>query len=121
MGVLPNMAFTPDSKYLILSYGGKINKIDINESTSSEIPFQIDETIEVGPELKFDYEISDDKSMIVNQIRNPSLSPDNKKISFTALNKLYVMDTESNEMLRLTSFKMKQLKQCQIGVQMEKR
>ena len=104
MGVLPNMAFTPDSKYLILSYGGKINKIDINESTSSEIPFQIDETIEVGPELKFDYEISDDKSMIVNQIRNPSLSPDNKKISFTALNKLYVMNTESNEMLRLTSF-----------------
>lgn len=104
MGVLPNMTFTPDSKYLILSYGGKINKIDINEGTSSEIPFQIDETVEVGPELKFDYNISDDKSMIVNQIRNPSLSPDNKKISFTALNKLYVMDIESKQMLRLTSF-----------------
>ena len=104
MGVLPNMTFTPDSKYLILSYGGKINKIDINEGTSSEIPFQIEETVEVGPELKFDYNISDDKSMIVNQIRNPSLSPDNKKISFTALNKLYVMDIESKQMLRLTSF-----------------
>tara|TARA_B100000575_G_scaffold201924_1_gene163648 strand:+ start:14077 stop:17445 length:3369 start_codon:yes stop_codon:yes gene_type:complete len=104
MGVLPNMAFTPDSKYLILSYGGKINKININEGTSFEIPFQIDETLEVGPELKFDYEISDNKSMIVNQIRNPSLSPDNKKISFTALNKLYVMDIESNEIIRLTPF-----------------
>ena len=104
MGVLPNMTFTPDSKYLILSYGGKINKIDINEGTSVEIPFQINETLEVGPELKFDYNISDDKSMIVNQIRNPSLSPDNKKISFTALNKLYVIDIESKQMLRLTSF-----------------
>ena len=29
MGVLPNMTFTPDSKYLLLSYGGKINKIDV--------------------------------------------------------------------------------------------
>ena len=104
MGVLPNMAFTPDSKNLILSYGGKINKIDINEGKSYEIPFQINETIEVGPELKFDYEISDEKSMIVNQIRNPSVSPDNKKITFTALNKLYVMDLDSNQITRLTSF-----------------
>ena len=104
MGVLPNMAFTPDSKNLILSYGGKINKIDINEGKSYEIPFQINETIEVGPELKFDYEISDEKSMIVNQIRNPSVSPDNKKITFTALNKLYLMDLDSNQLTRLTSF-----------------
>ena len=104
MGVLPNMAFTPDSKNLILSYGGKINKIDINEGKSYEIPFQINETIEVGPELKFDYEISDEKSMIVNQIRNPSVSPDNKKITFTALNKLYLMDLDSNQITRLTSF-----------------
>ena len=104
MGVLPNMAFTPDSKNLILSYGGKINKIDINEGKSYEIPFQINETIEVGPELKFDYKISDEKSMIVNQIRNPSVSPDNKKITFTALNKLYVMDLDSNQITRLTSF-----------------
>jgi Tol biopolymer transport system component len=49
MGVLPNMAFTPDSKNLILSYGGKINKIDILEGKSYEIPFQINETIEGRP------------------------------------------------------------------------
>ena len=104
MGVLPNMAFTPDSKHLILSYGGKINKIDIEEGVSNEIPFQINETIEVGPELKFNYKISDDKTMIVNQIRNPSLSPDNKKVAFTSLNKLYLMELETNEIIRLTSF-----------------
>ena len=29
LGVLPNMSFTPDSNYLIVFYGGKINKISI--------------------------------------------------------------------------------------------
>ena len=42
--------------------------------------------------------------MIVNQIRNPSLSPDNKKVAFTSLNKLYLMELETNEIIRLTSF-----------------
>ena len=32
MGVLPNMSFTPDSQNLIAFYGGKINKIPINDS-----------------------------------------------------------------------------------------
>ena len=54
---------------------------------SYEIPFEIDEKIAIGPELKFDYEISDDKQMVANQIRNASFSTKNK--IFTALNKLY--------------------------------
>ena len=41
MGVLPNMAFTPDSKHLILSYGGKINKIDIEEGVSMKFLFKL--------------------------------------------------------------------------------
>ena len=42
--------------------------------------------------------------MIVNQIRNVSVSPQKNKIAFTALNKLYVMDRETSEMQRLTNF-----------------
>ena len=75
------MTFTPDSKHLLLSYGGKINKIDIDAGISYEIPFEIDEKIAIGPELKFDYEISDDKEMVVNQIRNASVSPQKDKIA----------------------------------------
>ena len=64
MGVLPNMSFTPDSKNLIVFYGGKINKIPIDGGESSIIPFKVKETVELGPELKFDYDISDDSEMI---------------------------------------------------------
>ena len=104
MGVLPNMTFTPDSKYLLLSYGGKINKIDIDAGISYEIPFEIDEKIAIGPELKFDYEISDNKQMVLNQIRNASVSPQKDKVAFTALNKLYIMDRDSGDMRRLSDF-----------------
>ena len=105
MGVLPNMSFTPDSKNLIVFYGGKINKIPIDGGESSIIPFQVKETVELGPELKFDYDISDDSEMIINQIRDLSVSPDKKNIVFTALNKLYKMNLDSKEMIRLTSFR----------------
>ena len=104
MGVLPNMSFTPDSQNLIASYGGKINKIPLNGGASSVIPFEVDETVELGPELKFDYPISDSKEMEATQIRDAAVSPDKKHIAFTALNKLYVMNLQSNEMMRLTSF-----------------
>ena len=86
MGVLPNMSFTPDSQNLIASYGGKINKIPINGGASSIIPFEVDEKIELGPQLKFDYPISDSKEMEVTQIRDVAVSPDKKHIAFTALN-----------------------------------
>jgi Tol biopolymer transport system component/imidazolonepropionase-like amidohydrolase len=104
LGVLPNMSFTPDSNYLIVFYGGKINKISIMNGTSSIIPFKVDEIVEVGPELKFDYAISDEKIMNATQIRDAKISPDKSKIAFTAVNKLYVMDINTKEMNRLTEF-----------------
>ena len=104
MGVLPNMSFTPDSQNLIASYGGKINNIPINGGAASIIPFEVDEKVELGPQLKFDYPISDSKEMEATQIRDATVSPDKNHIAFTALNKLYVMNLESNKMMRLTSF-----------------
>jgi len=104
MGVLPNMSFTPDSQNLIASYGGKINNIPINGGAASIIPFEVDEKVELGPQLKFDYPISDSKEMEATQIRDATVSPDKNNIAFTALNKLYVMNLESNKMMRLTSF-----------------
>ena len=38
-GVLPGMAFTPDSKFLVASYGGKIWKLPVDGSPAVEIPF----------------------------------------------------------------------------------
>lgn len=105
LGVLPAMSFTPDSRSVVASYGGKIYRIPINGGNAVNIPFKVEEELMVGPRLEFDYPISDDKKMIVNQIRDPQLSPDGTKLVFTALNKLYVMDYPNGTPKRLAAMK----------------
>ncbi|NDD17031.1 MAG: amidohydrolase, partial [Chitinophagia bacterium] len=41
LGVLPTMAFTPDSKNLLVSYGGKIHSIDIETAAQKEISYTV--------------------------------------------------------------------------------
>lgn len=102
LGVYPAMSFTPDSKFLVASYGGKIWKVPIDGSEAKNIPFEVNEKLDLGPEVRFDYPISDEKDMIATQIRNPQLSPDGKKLAFTVLNRLYVMNYPEGEPKRLT-------------------
>ena len=104
MGVLPGMAFTPDSKNIVASYGGKINNIPISGGASSIIPFEVNEKVALGPELKFNYPISDSNEMEATQIRDAAVSPTKTHIAFTALNKLYIKNLNTNAIIRLTSF-----------------
>jgi Tol biopolymer transport system component len=102
-GVLPAMAFSPDSKELFVSYGGKIHAINITSNTSREIPFTAPVKLDLGPRLEFKYPISDDKEVQVTQIRNAVPSPDGNRLAFTALNRLYVMDLPAGTPKRITS------------------
>jgi Tol biopolymer transport system component len=104
MGVLPAMSFTPDSKELLASYGGKIYRIPVAGGDAIEIPFEVDAEIELGPMLEFKYPITDDKQMIVTQIRDGKVSPDGKQLAFTALNRLYVMDLPAGAPRRISDF-----------------
>ena len=87
MGVLPGMAFTPDSKAVIGSYGGKIYRISIDGSAPTEIPFTADVQLELGPRLQFKYPVSDTSHALATQIRDAVPSPDGKKLAFTVLNR----------------------------------
>jgi len=90
--VLPGFSWTPDNKSIVISYGGKIHKIDVANKKATEIPFRVKSKIELGPELDFDYPISDDAQFTVTQIRDVAPSPDGKQLAFTALNEVYLMD-----------------------------
>ncbi len=102
LGVLPAMTFTPDSKNLLASYGGKIHSIDIETAVQKEISYAVDATIEMGPEVFFKYPIKDTSSAQATQIRDAVPSPDGKKLAFTVLNKLYVMDYPNGKPNKLT-------------------
>ena len=102
-GVLPAMTFTPDNKFLLASFGGKINKVDIATGKSSVIPYEVDGKLELGPEVFFKYPIKDTAAAMATQIRDAVPSPDGKKLAFTVLNRLYVMDYPNGTPKRLTS------------------
>ncbi|MDG1039754.1 MAG: amidohydrolase family protein [Polaribacter sp.] len=102
LGVLPGMDFTPDSKNLITSYGGKIYSISLATNKATEIPFSVDVNIDLGPMVSFKYPISDAPDAFVTQIRDAIPSPDGKMLAFTALNRLYVMNFPNGKPKRLT-------------------
>jgi len=102
-GVLPAMAFTPDSKHLLASFGGKINKIDITSGAYTEIAYQVDGKLELGPEVLFKYPIKDTSAVMASQIRDAVPSPNEKQLVFTVLNRVYVMDYPNGTPKRLTS------------------
>lgn len=103
-GVLPAMSFTPDSKFVIACYGGKIWKLPVDGSSATEIPFEADVKLAMGPRLYFNYAIKDTTAKLATQIRDGVPSPDGKKLAFTALNRLYVMDFPDGEPKRITNF-----------------
>jgi len=102
LGVLPAMSFTPDNENLIASYGGKIYKVSLTSAVATEIPFEVDVKLDLGPQLAFKYPISDAAEALVTQIRDAKPSPNGQQLAFTALNRLYVMDLPNGTPKRLT-------------------
>ena len=103
LGVLPAMSFTPDSKNVVASYGGKFYSIPVTGGNAANIPFQMETDFQLGPLVDFKYPIKDDKEMIVTQIRDGVVSPNGKQLAFTALNRLYLMDLPSGTPKRITT------------------
>lgn len=90
--VYPGMSFTPDSREVVASYGGKIWRIPVDGSDPRPVPFHVTEDVAVGPQVSFDYPISDSETFTVRQIRDAVPSPDGSRLAFISLDDLYVMD-----------------------------
>ncbi len=103
MDVLPGYAFTPDSKAIVISYGGEIWRVPLDKSAPVRIPFTADVELDAGPQVKFAYKVDDTPTVIAKQIRDAVPSPDGRALVFSALGKLYVMDWPAGTPRRLTS------------------
>jgi Tol biopolymer transport system component len=102
MDVLPGYSFTPDSKAVVTSYGGEIWRVPVDGTPATKIPFSVDAQVAVGPRLKFDYPIEDSPTFTVKQIRDAVPSPDGRRIAFTSLDRVYVMDLAGGTPRRVT-------------------
>ncbi len=87
--VYPGSAWTPDSRALITSYGGRIMRVEVPSGEAAEIPFTAHVRQDLGPLVKFDYPIND-STLTVSQIRGARPSPDGRQLAFTALDRLWI-------------------------------
>lgn len=92
MDAYPGYAFTPDSKAVIVSYGGEIWRVPVDRSAATKIPFEAEVKLEMGPEVKFAYRVDTSATLTAKQVRDIAPSPDGSKLAFSALDRLYVMD-----------------------------
>ncbi|MEZ4585133.1 MAG: hypothetical protein R2909_01875 [Gemmatimonadales bacterium] len=67
-------------------------RVPVDGSAARKIPFTADVEVPLGPELRFDYTIADEPTLVARQIRDPMPSPDGRRLAFSALIHLWVMD-----------------------------
>lgn len=102
----PGYAFTPDGKSLLINIDGKIKRVDFATGVATTIPFTAKVDIDIAARLRYDYRVDDSAGVRARLIRYPTLSPDGKRVAFTAFNRIYTKDLTSVESpRRLTDLK----------------
>ncbi len=98
----PGMSFTPDSKEVVTTYSGRIWRVPIDGGAPIAVPFRVQSKLELGAEVAFKYPVRDSAEFNVHQVRDIAPSPDGKRLAFTALDHLYVMDLPNGTPRRST-------------------
>ncbi len=89
--LLPGYGFTPDGKNVVTTEGGKIVKVDVATGEGLPIPFKARVAQDLGPALKFPRRV-EEGPVRARLIHDPAISPDGKRLAFSSLTRLYVVD-----------------------------
>ena len=100
--LLPGYAFTPDGKSVVAVYGGKIHRIDVASGKDPVIPFKAKVSLPVGSRLNFPIRV-DDGPVKARLIQGPAPSPDGKRLAFSSMTRLYLMDLPSGKPTQLSA------------------
>src|SRR6266436_2657990 len=100
--LFPGYAFLPDGKEIVYNQDGKIRRLNIATGAEAVIPFTAQVSQDLGPKLDFPQKV-EQGPVKVRLIQGPVESPDGKKMVFSAMTHLYVMDIPGGKPQRLTS------------------
>ena len=87
----PGYAFTPDSRALVVAYGGKIHRIELATARAAAIPFVVDVERLLGPLTVHQFTLPD-TAVRTRNVLHPALAPDGTKVAFSALDRIWVME-----------------------------
>lgn len=105
--ILPGYSFTPDSRFVVIAFGGKIHKLNVESRSDEAIPFRAKVKQELGPFVYLPDSITA-APVDVRHLRWMNQSADGKKVVFSAVGKLWIADltpgkSEASKPKRLTT------------------
>ncbi|MGM9480206.1 amidohydrolase family protein [Roseateles sp. NT4] len=100
-GVYPSFAWMPGSKEMVVWAEGKIWRVDPFKGTAADIPFHVKDTRELREPMRYAQVVAPDK-FAVHQLRGAQVSPDGKRVVYSALGSLYVKELPNGAPSRLT-------------------
>jgi Tol biopolymer transport system component/imidazolonepropionase-like amidohydrolase len=100
---LPGYTFMPDGQSLVVPIAGKIHRVDFATGQSRVIPMTVNVRAEIAPRVYSQVRMEDGPTVRARLIRWPALSPDGRRLVFSAMNRLYVMDYPGGSPRPLTS------------------
>ena len=101
--LFPGYCFMPDGKSLIVPINGKVAQVDIETGKATPILFTAKVEAEIAPRVYFQNRVDDSAMVRARLIRWPAMSPDGKRVVFSSLNKLWIMDLPTGTPRRLTN------------------
>ena len=99
--IVPGYAFTPDSRQVVIGFGGKIHTIDLASGTDRVIPFAAPVRLDLPTALRTPRRI-DQGPVRARFIQQPAWASDGR-LAFSALARIYVADENGRDPRRLTT------------------
>jgi Tol biopolymer transport system component len=90
IGFLPNYAFLPANRGIVISYEGKIWRIALPTGVVAEIPFTAEVDQSLGPLLRFRKAVDSSPNVTARIIHDVRSSPDGRMVAFQALDRIWV-------------------------------
>jgi imidazolonepropionase-like amidohydrolase/Tol biopolymer transport system component len=106
--VLPGYSFTPDSKSVVYTSSGHVQKVDVATKQVVTIPFTAKVELDLGPRIRTAYKVSDGP-LNARQLRWMNSSPDGKRVVFGAVGKIWLADLAAGPSGTLTAGKLRRL------------
>lgn len=100
---LPGFAWTPDSRALVLSVDGKIERVELEGTHVSNVPFEAAVHRVISAQTRRTAGFAPDNAVPVRFIQWPTASPDGKHLVFAALGRLWLMDLPDGKPRPLTA------------------
>ncbi|MDQ3243726.1 MAG: amidohydrolase, partial [Gemmatimonadota bacterium] len=101
-GTYPGYDWRPDGKSILIWAKGHINSVDVASGRASNIPFTAHIHQTITDAVRFAQQVAPD-SFDVKMLRWVTVSPDQKRVAYTSLGKLYVKELPNGKPHRVTN------------------